>query len=73
MGSISTTNNNQITITAYTGPNGAVTILDTINGLPVTTIAFQAFVGKGIISVILPSGLTLWAMRRLTPATACPQ
>src|ERR1017187_6736017 len=52
------TNNNQITITAYTGPNGAVTIPDTINGLSFTTIAFQAFAGKGIISVILPSGLT---------------
>ena len=32
------TNNGTITITRYTGPGGAVTIPDTINGLPVTTI-----------------------------------
>ena len=33
-----TTNNGAITITKYLGPGGAVTIPDTINGLPVTTI-----------------------------------
>jgi len=31
------TNNNAITITGYTGPNGAVSIPDTIDGLPVTS------------------------------------
>ena len=33
-----TTNNGAITITGYTGPGGAVTIPDMINGLPVTSI-----------------------------------
>jgi hypothetical protein len=33
-----TTNNGTITITRYAGPGGAVTIPDTITGLPVTTI-----------------------------------
>jgi hypothetical protein len=33
-----TTNNSTITITGYTGPGGAVTIPDTIDGLPVTSI-----------------------------------
>ena len=33
-----TTNNGTITITEYTGPGGAVTIPDTINDLPVTSI-----------------------------------
>ncbi len=40
-----TTNNGTITITQYTGPGGAVTIPDTINGLPVTSIGDQAFSG----------------------------
>jgi len=38
-----TTNNGTITITRYTGPSGAVTIPDTINGLPVTSIGSGAF------------------------------
>jgi hypothetical protein len=38
-----TTNNGAITITKYTGPGGAVTIPDTINGLPVTSIGDSAF------------------------------
>jgi hypothetical protein len=38
-----TTNNGTITITAYTGSGGAVTIPDTTNGLPVTSIAVDAF------------------------------
>jgi hypothetical protein len=38
-----TTNNGTITITGYTGSGGAVTIPDTINGLPVTTIGSGAF------------------------------
>ena len=37
-----TTNNGTITITAYTG-HGGVTIPDTINGMPVTTIGDYAF------------------------------
>jgi hypothetical protein len=38
-----TTSNGTITITGYTGPGGAVTIPDTINGLPVTSIGDNAF------------------------------
>ena len=37
------TNDGAITITEYTGSGGAVTIPDTINGLPVTTIGDNAF------------------------------
>ena len=38
-------NNGAITITGYTGSGGAVTIPDTINGLPVTSIGYYAFGG----------------------------
>ncbi len=38
-----TTNNGTITITKYTGQGGAVTIPDTISGLPVATIGTNAF------------------------------
>src|ERR1035437_6548260 len=38
-----TTNNGTITITGYTGSGGAVTIPDTITGLPVTSIGSSAF------------------------------
>ena len=38
-----TTNNGTITITGYTGSGGAVTIPDTINDLPVTSIGEEAF------------------------------
>ena len=37
------TNNGAITITGYTGPGRAVTIPDTINGLPVTSIGEMVF------------------------------
>ncbi|MGO8927065.1 MAG: hypothetical protein ACLQU3_09280 [Limisphaerales bacterium] len=44
---IYTTTNDTITITEYTGPGGAVTIPDripnTLNGLPVTSIGYEAF------------------------------
>ena len=40
-----TTNNGAITITGSTGPGGDVTIPDTINGLPVTSIGDFAFAG----------------------------
>ncbi|MEI7733331.1 MAG: leucine-rich repeat domain-containing protein [Verrucomicrobiota bacterium] len=40
------TNNGTITITSYCGPGGAVTIPDSIAGLPVTTIGVSAFQGR---------------------------
>jgi hypothetical protein len=58
------TNNGTITITGYTGPVSAVTIPDTINGLPVTSIGDWAFYngaspGPGILTgVAIPNGVT---------------
>ena len=44
-----TTNNNALTITKYNGSGGAVTIPDTTNGLPVTSIVSRpALLGNGI-------------------------
>jgi len=40
---IATTSSGAITITGYMGPGGAVTIPDTIDGDPVTSIGFEAF------------------------------
>src|SRR6266404_728558 len=54
-----TTNNGAITITGYSGPGGAVTIPDTINGLPVTGIGDQAyFTNSAITSVAIPNSIT---------------
>jgi len=55
-----TTNNGTITITKYTGPAGAVTIPDTVNGLPVTSIGDGAFTAwnSGITSVTIPDTVT---------------
>jgi BspA type Leucine rich repeat region (6 copies) len=61
-----TTNNGAITITSYrSGPGGAVTIPDSINGLPVTSIgdaAFSAFYNARLhnypFSVVIPSSVT---------------
>ena len=41
-----TTNNGAITITGYTGPGGNVTIPDTTNGYPVTSIGSVRFTTK---------------------------
>jgi hypothetical protein len=53
-----TTNNGTITITKYTGPGGAVTIPDTINGLPVTRIGRTAFYDlTSVINVTVPNNV----------------
>src|SRR5258708_23772698 len=43
-----TTNNGAITITLYTGSGGIVTVPDTINGFPVTTIGDSAFASTSV-------------------------
>jgi hypothetical protein len=53
-----TTNNGTITITSYTGTGGDVTIPDTINGLPVTSIGDFAFLGTSLTSVTIPNSVT---------------
>ena len=55
-----TTNNNEITITGYTGADSTVTIPDTINGLPVTSLGFYVFFGSSssLTSVAVPSTIT---------------
>ncbi len=53
-----TTNNGTITITGYTGPGGAVTIPDTITGLPVTSIGDYAFSQRtNLTSVTIPTSV----------------
>jgi hypothetical protein len=47
-----------ITITGYTGPGGTVTVPNTIQGLPVTTIATSSFSQSGITNIIIPSSVT---------------
>ena len=53
-----TTNSGAITITGYTGSGGAVTIPDTINGYPVTTIGNNAFQNSSITGVIIGTNVT---------------
>jgi len=54
-----TTNNATITITGYTGSGGAVTIPDTINGLPVASIGDRAFCYcTSLTSVTIPNSVT---------------
>jgi hypothetical protein len=49
------TNNGAITITGYYGPGGSVTVPDTINGLPVTSIGNYAFYSRGSLGIYLTS------------------
>ena len=52
-------NNGTVTITAYAGPAGAVTIPDTIAGLTVSGVADQVFFNlTNLTRITLPSGLT---------------
>ncbi|MGA2750209.1 MAG: leucine-rich repeat protein [Verrucomicrobiota bacterium] len=54
-----TTNNGTITITGYIGPGGAVNIPDTFYGLPVTSIATEAFYNRtNLTSITIPGGVT---------------
>lgn len=65
---IYTITNNTVTILAYTGTGGAVTIPSTIANLPVTSIGYQAFYWENswqynygdldVTSVTIPSGVT---------------
>jgi hypothetical protein len=53
-----TTNNGTITVTGYTGSGGAVTIPDTTNGYPVTSIGPQAFANGHLTSVLIGTNVT---------------
>ena len=56
---IYTTNNGTVTITSYTGSGGAVTIPDTIYGLPVTGIGINAFNSRtSLTNVTVPDNVT---------------
>jgi hypothetical protein len=51
--------NGAVWITGYTGPGGAVTIPDTIDGLPVIAIGWLAFSeNTSWTSVVIPEGVT---------------
>lgn len=52
-----TTSNGKVTITEYTGSSLDVVIPSYINGNPVTCIGEDAFKGKQIRSVVVPSGV----------------
>src|SRR5437899_8910573 len=68
-----TNDDGTITIAGYTGPGGAVTIPETINGLPVTSIGFGAFYTCGTLtSVTIPNSVTSigdWAFGYCTSLT----
>jgi hypothetical protein len=53
-----TTNNGTITITGYTGSASDVTIPDTIDGLPVTSIGDGAFYGSYLNIVLIGNNVT---------------
>ena len=70
-----TTNNGTITITAYTGPGGVVTIPSSTNGLPVTGIGDWALeTNANVISVGVPNSVTsigvsaFWGCTSMTSA-----
>ncbi|MGC9941777.1 MAG: leucine-rich repeat domain-containing protein [Verrucomicrobiota bacterium] len=53
-----TTDNGAVSITGYNGSGGAVTIPDTINGLPVTGLDDYAFYQTFLTSVEIPDSVT---------------
>ncbi len=54
-----TTNSAAITITGYTGSGGNVVIPDTIDGYPVTTIGYCAFIAcSSLTNVVIPDSVT---------------
>ncbi len=54
-----TNTNGTITMTGYTGPGGAVTIPSAINGLPVTSIGDDAFIGcASVTGITIPDSVT---------------
>jgi BspA type Leucine rich repeat region (6 copies) len=54
-----TVSNNTVTITAYTGPGGAVVIPSTIIGLPVVSIGASAFANHpGLTSIMIPQSVS---------------
>jgi hypothetical protein len=65
-----TTNNGTITITKYIGSGGAVTIPNTIDGLPVSSIGSYAFAWcYSLSSITIPTSVTSigdWAFRDCT-------
>ena len=53
-----TVSNNRATIYYYTGSGGAVSIPSGINSYPVVSIGSAAFLGSGLVSVIIPPSVT---------------
>lgn len=53
-----TSDGSAITITRYTGTNNIITIPDAISGLPVTTIATEAFRSDSLTSITVPHSVT---------------
>ncbi|MEK4387210.1 InlB B-repeat-containing protein [Solibacillus sp. FSL W7-1464] len=51
-------NGSNVSIEKYNGPGGAVSIPDTINGMPVTVIKEEAFLNKGITDLDIPISIT---------------
>ena len=52
------TNNGAITITGYSGSAGSVSVPNTINGLPVTSIGPEAFYSANLTGVTIPNSVT---------------